>query len=121
MTDTSTSSTTQCALIEQHLKSGKEITPIDALNLYGCFRLGARIWDLKEKGLNIVTEMVRNGRKSYAKYRLASIDPVMVICVGLTLAYAVAIGIVAYKFYKLAKDHAAWRLGQQSKSNNQPS
>jgi hypothetical protein len=111
--------TSQTKLIEQHLRSGQSITPMDALNLYGCFRLGARIWDLKEKGMNIVTEMVRSGKKRYAMYRLSSIDPVIVICIGLTLAYAVAIGIVAYKFYKLAKNHAAWRLGQKTKSNNQ--
>lgn len=66
--------TSQTNLIEQHLKSGQAITPIDALNLYGCFRLGARIFDLKEKGMDIVTDMVQSGRKRYAMYRLAS-DP----------------------------------------------
>lgn len=62
--------TSQTKLIEQHLKAGKAITPIDALNLYGCFRLGARIYDLKEKGLDIITEMVQSGGKRYAAYRI---------------------------------------------------
>lgn len=70
MTDTSTSAASQCTLIEQHLRSGKTITPIEALDLYGCFRLGARIWDLKDQGLDIATEIVNNGRKRYARYSL---------------------------------------------------
>lgn len=70
MTDTSPSAASQCTLIEQHLRSGKTITPIEALDLYGCFRLGARIWDLKDQGLDIATEMVTNGRKRYARYSL---------------------------------------------------
>lgn len=70
MTDTSPSATSQCTLIEQHLRQGKAITPIEALNLYGCFRLGARIFDLKDQGLDIVTEIITNGRKRYAQYSL---------------------------------------------------
>lgn len=70
MTDTSPSAASQCTLIEQHLRSGKTITPIEALDLYGCFRLGARIWDLKHQGLDIVRDMITNGRKRYARYSL---------------------------------------------------
>lgn len=44
------SSTSQKAQILADLQKGKAITPIDALNDYGCFRLGARIADLKEDG-----------------------------------------------------------------------
>ena len=32
------------------LKSGRTITPIEALNEFGCFRLSARVYDLKEMG-----------------------------------------------------------------------
>ena len=39
--------------IKKHLKSGKEINPYQALRLYGCFRLGARIFDLKKEGMKI--------------------------------------------------------------------
>ena len=58
-------------MILAHLKSGKAITPLEALNLYGCFRLGARCWDLGQKGYNIVSKMVKlpNGKR-VASYRL---------------------------------------------------
>ena len=38
---------TQLDQIREHLLSGRSITALDALNLYGCFRLAARINDLK--------------------------------------------------------------------------
>lgn len=61
--------------ILNHLQSGCSITPIEALNKYGCFRLGARIWDLKNAGENIRTEIVRteNG-KHFAKYSIVKIN-----------------------------------------------
>ena len=43
----------QCDVILQHLKSGKSLTPLDALRLYGCFRLAARIHDLRCAGHDI--------------------------------------------------------------------
>lgn len=50
---------TQNRMILQHLESGKPITPLEALNLYGCFRLSARIFELREElreqGLEIIT------------------------------------------------------------------
>ena len=61
----------QCKKILEYLKQGNGITPIDALNLFGCFRLGARISDIKKLGYNIVTEMVAVGDgKRVAKYHL---------------------------------------------------
>lgn len=47
--------TTHKKAIREWLTSGKSITPIDALNMFGCFRLGARIKDLRDEGLFIVT------------------------------------------------------------------
>lgn len=44
----------QCEKILIHLQAGKSINPIQALNLYGCFRLGARIYDLKKLGLKLI-------------------------------------------------------------------
>lgn len=62
----------QASAILQHLKEGKGITPIDALNLFGCFRLGARIADLKKMGYEIVTERIKvEGGKYVARYHLA--------------------------------------------------
>lgn len=65
---------TQCDCIEGHLKKGETITAIDALNLCGCFRLAARIHDLKHKrGLDIESLKIRtNNGKMVAGYRLAS-------------------------------------------------
>jgi hypothetical protein len=62
---------TQTAQILAHLKTGRSITPIDALNKYGCFRLGARIYDLKQDGHNIVKDMVEtDSGKRVASYTL---------------------------------------------------
>lgn len=43
----------QCERILIHLQSGKTINPLQALNLYDCFRLGARIYDLKQAGFDL--------------------------------------------------------------------
>lgn len=62
-------------LVLRHLKDFGEITPITALADYGIMRLGARIWELKQKGYDIKSELVecrnRYGDKTrYARYRL---------------------------------------------------
>ncbi len=63
---------TQNDAIREHLMSGKSITPLDALRDYGCFRLAARIDQLRKQGYCITTEFeTRNGKK-YASYRLIS-------------------------------------------------
>ncbi len=57
--------------IKAWLESGKSITPIEALNLFGCFRLGARIWDLRHLyGMEIESCTVEENGKRYAKYFL---------------------------------------------------
>jgi hypothetical protein len=53
--------------ILSHLKRHKTITPIQALNDFGCLRLAARIQELRESH-TIITERPANGR--YAIYRL---------------------------------------------------
>jgi hypothetical protein len=35
------------------LDQGTHITALDALNWFGCFRLAARVYDLKQEGYNI--------------------------------------------------------------------
>lgn len=59
-------------LILDYLRSGKSLTPITALNLFGCFRLGARCFDLRAKGHNIQSELIKgeNG-KHFARYWLS--------------------------------------------------
>lgn len=59
-------------LIQQHLEVGNSITPIEALNLFGCFRLGARIKDLRDRGMNIQTENIEYNGKRFAKYSLVN-------------------------------------------------
>ena len=51
---------TQNQMIAAHLNDGHTITPIDALNMFGCFRLGARIADLKKMGMDIKTRIVHD-------------------------------------------------------------
>jgi hypothetical protein len=61
---------TQNEMILAYLKKGKSITPIDALNKFGCFRLAARVSDLRKDGLNIATKYVTKEGKNYASYKL---------------------------------------------------
>ena len=60
----------QTEMILEYLQSYGEITAIEALTAIGCFRLAARISDLRADGYNISTEMTKDGKKSYAIYRL---------------------------------------------------
>ncbi len=47
------------------------ITALEALNDVGCFRLGARIYDLKAEGYRIETDLVTTMTgKRIARYRL---------------------------------------------------
>ena len=54
-----------------HLEMGRSITPLQALEKWGCMRLSARIHDLRRVGWNIVTNQTRIGNKTVAKYKLA--------------------------------------------------
>ena len=63
---------TQKEAILRHLQSGRAITPLEALELYGCFRLGARIWELRDEGYEIKSENVKQGKKTFASYGLKS-------------------------------------------------
>lgn len=63
---------TQNQRIKEYLENGHKLTPLEALNLFGCFRLASRISDLKKQGMNIKTDMVTdaNTGKQYASYSL---------------------------------------------------
>lgn len=66
------SNDTQANAILKHMQDGNGITPMDALELCGCFRLNARIADLKKRGYEIITEKVKvDGGKYVARYHLA--------------------------------------------------
>lgn len=64
--------TTQATRILEYLKTGAALTPLEAWTLFGCYRLGARIWDLRRQGWPIESEDVQEGRKRFARYRLVS-------------------------------------------------
>ena len=68
-------SSSQKAKILKHLEDGHSITPMEALNSFGCFRLSAVIFDLKQEGHDIKTKMVDNPNgKKFAQYSLLSKD-----------------------------------------------
>jgi len=62
----------QKKLIIKHLNKHRTINPLQALNLYGCFRLAARISELKDMGFIIDTtfEVDKHTKKKYAVYSL---------------------------------------------------
>lgn len=62
---------TQNTLIRNYLENGNSITPLDALILFGCFRLSARIYDLKRQGMVIQRNMITSNGKTFASYRKA--------------------------------------------------
>jgi hypothetical protein len=60
----------QSGRILKHMQEGYGITPITALNKYGCFRLAAVVFDLKKEGHNIRTTIIRENNKKFARYKL---------------------------------------------------
>tara|TARA_S200002703_G_scaffold67185_1_gene58362 strand:+ start:2591 stop:2818 length:228 start_codon:yes stop_codon:yes gene_type:complete len=60
--------------IRHYLESGGKLTPLEALDKFGCFRLAAIVHNLREEGLNIKTTMVKQGQKSFAEYSIDNSD-----------------------------------------------
>lgn len=60
--------------IRQYLETGRQITALDALHAFNCFRLSARINDLKREGMNIESTMIEitsDGKKKHvARYKM---------------------------------------------------
>ena len=66
-----TRTTSQNAMILNFLESGGSLTPIEALEKFQCFRLAARMNDLRKKGYVIETEILKDDNgKSYASYSI---------------------------------------------------
>lgn len=62
---------TQYKRIAAHLKGGNTITALEALSLFGCFRLASRIHDLRVAGYPIVVERIKTSNgKTVAQYRM---------------------------------------------------
>jgi hypothetical protein len=68
------SDSSQRERIKRYLEDGNTITPLEALSMFGCFRLAAIILSLKRSyNIDITTTMVEgpNGNR-YAQYKLVS-------------------------------------------------
>ena len=59
---------TQCERILRHLQDYGSITQAEAVTEYGCYRLGARIWDLKAQGVPIRSERVTGKTGTTSRY-----------------------------------------------------
>ena len=60
----------QCRAILGHMRLHGSITPREAIRKYNCFRLGARIYELKKKGHSIKSEKQIEDGKTFSKYSL---------------------------------------------------
>lgn len=62
----------QMLSIKEWLEGGHTITPLDALEMFGCFRLSAQIFNLKKLGLHIECRTDKDPRtgKRYGTYWL---------------------------------------------------
>jgi hypothetical protein len=61
--------------ILNYLKAGKAITPLGAIERFGCMRLAARVRDLRDMGIDVKRRMIpvvnRYGKEvMVAEYRL---------------------------------------------------
>ena len=56
-------------MVLEALRRGRVITPLDALHEFNSLRLGSIIYDLRQEGFDIGTEINQQG-KHYAKYYL---------------------------------------------------
>lgn len=62
----------QIERIFQHLKKGKKITPLQALQWFGTMRLAAYIHELKKRGHDVKTAIITVGpqKKRVAQYSM---------------------------------------------------
>jgi len=69
---------TQKTLVLEHLLHNDHLTPLQAIGVYGIYRLAARVYELNKilpHPLTITTQVVADARgKRYARYRLFAKD-----------------------------------------------
>ena len=68
---------TQCDMILRYMQDTGSITPWEAMREFGCMRLGARIYDLRRRGVEVTRELVTDRNRygkpvSYARYSVVS-------------------------------------------------
>ncbi len=56
--------------ILNYMLKGNSITPIDALRKFDCFRLAARISNLRADNYPIVMKLVTKSKKTFASYSI---------------------------------------------------
>ncbi len=61
--------------IREYLLQGNTITALEALKLFGCFRLSGRIYDLRKEGTNISSTIIKINGKRVAEYSIVN-DPI---------------------------------------------
>ena len=61
---------TQYENVKNYLEQGNKITPIEALNKFGSFRLSAIIFNLRQNGYPIKTHNKTENGKTFAEYEL---------------------------------------------------
>jgi len=78
MTTKRTIGSTQRESIKKFLQEGYSLTPLEALSLFGAYRLAAHIEVLRKRGMHIHTQMCKDitGR-SYARYSLPVAQPMV--------------------------------------------
>ena len=60
----------QADQILDYIERNGSITDMEAAEVFDCYRLGARIYDLRKRGVTIITEKCRSRNKRiYARYR----------------------------------------------------
>jgi hypothetical protein len=64
--------TSQNQEILEALMSGQRLTALDALDRHRCFRLAARIHDLRKAGHDIQEETISHNGKRYSRYFIPS-------------------------------------------------
>ena len=60
----------QTDAVMEHLLTGAELSPLEALQKFDCLRLAARIYDLRKDGVPIDERTEYRGRKHFAVYKL---------------------------------------------------
>jgi hypothetical protein len=71
---------TQNDQVLEALLAGDVLTPLDALRRFGCFRLAARVADLRARGFQIETVSGEANGKRFAQYRLVGVPPLREWC-----------------------------------------
>jgi hypothetical protein len=61
----------QSLMIMKYLATGKPLTALQALNKFGCFRLAARIHEMRSEGLAINEKAINKNGKRFSQYQIA--------------------------------------------------